>query len=45
LTEAVASPLSFTGAATGQVDTVVSRVEALTARHPGAAAYVPAAIL
>jgi len=45
LAEAVAAPLSFTGAATGQVDTVVRRVEALAARHPAAAAYVPDAIL
>ncbi len=42
---AVADPLSFTGTAAAQVDAVVRRVEQLVARHPGAAAYRPAAIL
>jgi adenylosuccinate lyase len=41
----VAEPLEFTGAATGQVDDVVRRVEAVVARHPDAASYSPAAIL
>ncbi len=45
LDEAVASPLAFTGAAADQVDAVVARVEALVARHPEAAAYLPGAIL
>ncbi|MBA2444962.1 MAG: adenylosuccinate lyase [Nocardioidaceae bacterium] len=41
----VAEPLSFTGAAADQVDSVVRRIEALAQRHPEAAAYRPAAIL
>jgi adenylosuccinate lyase len=41
----VADPGSFTGAAGAQVASVVQRVEALVARHPGAAAYAPAPIL
>jgi adenylosuccinate lyase len=41
----VADPLSFTGAAESQIADVVSRVEAVTARHPGAAGYVPEPIL
>jgi adenylosuccinate lyase len=41
----VADPTSFTGAAGAQVDAVVARVEAVVARHPDAAAYVPAPIL
>ncbi len=45
LAEAVASPLSFTGAAADQVDAVVARVEALASRHPEAASYAPGAIL
>ena len=45
LAAAVASPLSFTGAAADQVDAVVARVEALAARHPAAASYAPGAIL
>ena len=39
------APLSFTGAADRQVAAVVSRVEAVVARNPQAAAYTPAAIL
>jgi adenylosuccinate lyase len=45
LAAAVASPLSFTGAAGDQVDAVVARIEALAAHHPGAASYAPGAIL
>jgi adenylosuccinate lyase len=41
----VASPLEFTGAAASQVRSVVERIDALTAAHPAAAAYVPGAIL
>lgn len=41
----VSSPIDFTGAATAQVDDVVARVEQVAARHPDAAAYVPAPIL
>jgi adenylosuccinate lyase len=41
----VAEPLQFTGAAAGQVDAVVRRVEAVAARYPQAAAYTPAPIL
>ncbi|TLP60576.1 adenylosuccinate lyase [Microbispora triticiradicis] len=36
---------SFAGAAAGQVAAVVERAEEITARHPGAAAYTPGAIL
>ena len=35
----------FTGAARSQTQAVVRRVEAVVARHPGAAAYTPGAIL
>ncbi len=45
LVGAVAAPLSFTGAATDQVDAVVARVETVVARHPEAAAYRPDDIL
>ncbi len=45
LAELVAEPLSFTGAAVDQVDTVVARIERLVAADPAAAAYRPAAIL
>ena len=41
----VADPIEFTGAAAAQTRAVVARVEALAARHPDAAAYVPGAIL
>jgi hypothetical protein len=41
----VADPIEFTGAAVAQTRAVVARVEALAARHPDAAAYVPGAIL
>jgi adenylosuccinate lyase len=41
----VADPTSFTGAASAQVAAVVTRVEAVVARHPHAAAYTPAPIL
>ncbi|HWL97567.1 MAG TPA: adenylosuccinate lyase, partial [Nocardioidaceae bacterium] len=41
----VAEPLAFTGAAADQVDEVVRRVQAVAARYPEAAAYVPPAIL
>jgi adenylosuccinate lyase len=41
----VADPASFTGAASAQVAAVVARVEAVVARHPDAAAYVPGPIL
>jgi adenylosuccinate lyase len=43
--ELVADPLSFTGAAGAQVAAVVTEVEAVVARHPGAATYTPGAIL
>ncbi|WP_405085334.1 adenylosuccinate lyase [Microbispora sp. NBC_01389] len=36
---------SFAGAAAGQVAAVVARAEEIIARHPGAAAYTPGAIL
>lgn len=45
LADALSNPLTFTGAATDQVATVVRRVEEVVARHPDAAAYSPAAIL
>jgi adenylosuccinate lyase len=41
----VAEPITFTGAAVSQVETVVRRVAEVTARHPRAAAYSPGAIL
>ncbi len=41
----VAEPITFTGAARAQVRSVVGRVEAVVARHPAAAGYVPGAIL
>lgn len=41
----VAEPLSFTGAATSQVDAVVRRVDALVAANPQAARYRPGSIL
>ena len=41
----VADPITFTGAAVAQVEGVVRRVAEVAARHPGAAAYSPGAIL
>jgi len=41
----VGEPLSFTGAATGQVDAVAARVDRVVREHPEAAAYVPGDIL
>ncbi len=41
----VAEPITFTGAAVDQVQTVVRRVADVTAKHPEAAAYSPGAIL
>jgi adenylosuccinate lyase len=41
----VADPIDFTGAAVAQTQAVVRAVEDLAARHPGAAAYSPGAIL
>jgi adenylosuccinate lyase len=41
----VAEPITFTGMAGAQVEAVVQRVAEVTAAHPEAAAYVPAAIL
>jgi adenylosuccinate lyase len=43
--DALASPIEFTGAARTQVAAFVERVEALAARHPDAARYVPEPIL
>ena len=37
--------MAFVGAAADQVDAVVARAEALIARYPDAAGYVPGAIL
>jgi adenylosuccinate lyase len=45
LASLVAEPITFTGAAVPQVEAVVRRVAEVTARHPGAAAYTPGAIL
>jgi adenylosuccinate lyase len=45
LDEVVRDPLSFTGAATDQVDAVIAQVAELAAGDPEAAAYRPAAIL
>ncbi len=41
----VADPITFTGAAVEQVQSVVRRIEAVTQQHPQAAAYAPGAIL
>ncbi|MFC4784426.1 adenylosuccinate lyase [Nocardioides sp. MAHUQ-72] len=41
----VAEPITFTGAAVDQVESVVRRVAEVTARYPEAAAYSPGAIL
>src|SRR5262245_19340817 len=45
LDAALAEPLSFTGAATDQVATVVRRIQEVTKRYPKAATYEPEAIL
>ncbi len=41
----VADPIEFTGAATSQVDALVTRIERLARLNPDAAAYAPGAIL
>jgi adenylosuccinate lyase len=41
----VGEPLSFTGAAVSQVNTVVAQIDELAKRHPEAAAYTPGDIL
>ncbi|MDN5893477.1 MAG: adenylosuccinate lyase [Nocardioides sp.] len=41
----VAEPITFTGAAVGQVQSVVRRVSDLAAKHPAAAGYAPGSIL
>ena len=41
----MAAPLEFTGAAAGQVQTLVDRIAEITAEYPQAAAYSPGAIL
>jgi adenylosuccinate lyase len=41
----LADPLSFTGAAAGQVAAVLAKIALVTAANPGAAAYTPGAIL
>ncbi len=45
LASLVADPITFTGAARGQVEAVVARVARLVAVEPEAAAYTPGAIL
>jgi adenylosuccinate lyase len=45
LSELVADPSTFTGAAGPQVAAVVERVEAVVRRYPEAAAYTPGPIL
>jgi adenylosuccinate lyase len=45
LSELVADPSTFTGAAGAQVTAVVERVEAVVRRYPEAAAYTPGPIL
>ena len=45
LDAAVAAPLELTGTAGAQVAAVVSRIEELSAVHPGAAAYTPGLVL
>ena len=45
LTGLLSDPLSFTGAATAQVASVVARVAEIADAHPEAAAYTPGAIL
>ncbi len=41
----IAEPLSFTGAAAAQVQSIVGRVAAITAEYPAAASYSPGDIL
>ena len=41
----IAEPLTFTGAAAAQVQSIVGRVAAITAEHPAAASYSPGDIL
>ncbi|WP_020391786.1 adenylosuccinate lyase [Kribbella catacumbae] len=41
----VGEPLSFTGAAVGQVNAVVTRIDELAKRYPAAASYTPGDIL
>jgi adenylosuccinate lyase len=41
----MAEPLTFTGAASWQVDTVVAQITQIVAEYPRAAAYTPGAIL
>jgi adenylosuccinate lyase len=41
----VAEPITFTGAAVEQAQSVVRRIDALVAAHPDAAAYTPGGIL
>ena len=45
LASLVAEPITFTGAAVDQVQTVVRRVAEVTGQHPEAASYSPGAIL
>ncbi len=45
LSDLLADPLRFTGAATAQVAAVVARVREIVDEHPQAAAYTPGAIL
>jgi adenylosuccinate lyase len=45
LASLVAEPITFTGAAVDQVQTVVRRVAEVSARYPAAASYSPGAIL
>ena len=45
LASLVAEPITFTGAAQAQVESVVRRVDEVAKRHPEAAAFTPGAIL
>lgn len=45
LTRLVDAPLLFTGAASEQVNDVVTRIGEITSKHPDAAAYTPPAIV
>ncbi len=45
LASLVAEPITFTGAAVAQVESVVQRVTEVTGRHPQAASYSPGSIL